>query len=230
MPESADWFFTVELRKAGEELRDKGIDLGMQRRAIESDEEVQLQRIADDEAEFEREKRVAIDKDIMNFEREIAEERRSFMDEAEGKIESMQRNRDGQASQFAKAEALAPAAQQQELKATHAEELQRLDREIAEEKRSAKAGLEDKLAGRKAVMTAKQEKRQIAILEKKKLSKAARVKVQQETVRKIKSAESEWQNRANGWLFKAKARIQTKKKEDAEKEKRNQAKKDRRKK
>ena len=64
----------------------------------------------------------------------------------------------------------------------------------------------------------------------KKLSKAARVKVQQETVRKIKSAESEWQNRANGWLFKAKARIQTKKKEDAEKEKRDQAKKDRRKK
>ena len=202
----------------------------MQRRAIEAEELVQLNCINDDETEFEREKRNAMEKDVLEFEREVAEERRAFMAEAEAKIEGMQQNRESQATQFAKAEALAPAAQQAELKKEHAEELQRLDRGIADEKARAKADLEATLAERKGAMASKQEKRQVAIIEKKRMAKNARVKVQQDTVKKIKAAESEWQNRANGWLFKAKGRIAAKMKEDAEKAKRDQAKKDRRKK
>ena len=202
----------------------------MQRRAIEAEELVQLNCINDDETEFEREKRNAMEKDVLEFEREVAEERRAFMAEAEAKIEGMQQNRESQATQFAKAEALAPAAQQAELKKEHAEELQRLDRGIADEKARAKADLGATLAERKGAMASKQEKRQVAIIEKKRMAKNARVKVQQDTVKKIKAAESEWQNRANGWLFKAKGRIAAKMKEDAEKAKRDQAKKDRRKK
>merc|ERR1711988_1066841 len=110
--------------------------------------------------------------------------------------------------------AMSPASAQAKLEREHTAQLGEIDASIRAAREKAVAEVEAKLAVQQRDALAMQDKRQVAIIERRKIAKRQISDIQVDTVKKIKTNEMQWSNDANGWLSKAKARIETRRAED----------------
>jgi len=217
MPESEDWYYSADLRTSGERLLAQGEQLAADRRSLESDEQVRVEQISSEMSQFEAEKRRQMEEGVHELERVLADQRRALMEDVDGRLQELQRDRDAKSAAFEKERAVSPASAQAQLEREHTAKLGEMDASIRAEREKAMADVEAKLAAKQQDAVATQDKRQVAIIERRKISKRQISEIQVDTVKKIKTNEMQWSNDANGWLSKAKTRIETRKSEDAAK-------------
>jgi len=219
MPEEDDWYFGANLRIEGANLREEGMQLMLDRKSLEADEAVKIRKIEVDYNDFEKLKQGVVDKDRHDFEQKMAEASDRVQIEVELRTRELnrlkeERKRDNEeAEQKAREEEGAVSSEMME---KHRNSIIEIEELIDNEQTRAESE-HAKIEAKERAIFDKKEGLMIQSITDRRIMAAGNVqRIKKETMSKIKTDESNWQQRAARWLGQARRKVDLKELEDAE--------------
>ncbi|GMH75260.1 hypothetical protein TL16_g06700 [Triparma laevis f. inornata] len=219
MPEEDDWFFGAALRIEGMNLQEDGSQLMLDRRSLEADEAVKIRKIQVDYSDFEKEKQKIIDSERNAFEQKMAEASDRVQIEVELRTRELNRLKEERKKENEIVEQTAreeEGAVSSEMMEAHRNSIIELEEAIANEQTRAEMAHSKVEQAERAVYDRKEQLAVQSITDRRIMAADNVQRIQRETMSKIKSEESSWQQRAARWLGVARRKVELKEIEDAE--------------
>jgi hypothetical protein len=219
MPEEDDWYFGAGLRLEGSHLLARGRALDDDRRTLEAEAAVKINRINSDLEQYSTDRDAELHRERDAFELKLAQQADRTALDIEIRHAELQRLRESKAVEFAQIEKKAKmelGAAPTEMTQSHRNQLIDIETQMVTERERA----EGQMAfdqGEARVMFDRAEKIKLNELTNRKIfagNNTARIR---ETVaKKAHAAELEWQQISSKWLTIGQKKVEVKKKEDAE--------------
>lgn len=219
MPEEDDWYFGSGLRMEGQHLLQRGVALDDDRRTLEAEAAVKINRIQIDLENYMKARDEELHRERNAFELKLAQQVDRTELDMEIRHAELQRLRESKAVEFAQIEKQAKmelGAAPTEMTQSHRNQLNAIDQQMVDEKETALAKMNfDQSEAR--VMFDRAEKIKINDLTNRKIFAGTNTaRIRDEVAGKVKTAEAEWQGLSSKWLAVATKKVQVKKKEDSD--------------
>merc|ERR1711871_279184 len=219
MPEEDDWYFGSGLRMEGQHLSQRGIALDGDRRTLEAEASVKINRVQIDLENYIKARDEELHRERDAFELKLAQQADRTALDIEIRHAELQRLRESKAVEFAQVEKQAKmelGAAPTEMTQSHRNQLLAIEELMVTEREKA----EGQMAfdqGEARVMFDRAEKIKLNDLTNRKIFSGTNIARIRETVaKKVHSSELEWQQMSGKWLTIAQKKVEIKKKEDAE--------------
>lgn len=219
MPEEDDWYYGAGLRLEGSSLLARGQALDEDRRTLEAEASVKINKINLDLEVYVQDRESELHRERDAFELQLAQKADRIALDIEIRHAELQRLREAKAIEFAaeeKKQKMELGAASTELTQSHRNQLLDIENLMVTERERAE-GQRDFDQAEARVMFDRAEKIKLNDLTNRKIfagTNSARIR---ETVaKKVHASELEWQQMSGKWLTIAQKKVEIKKKEDAE--------------
>lgn len=219
MPEEDDWYYGAGLRLEGSHLLARGRALDEDRRTLEAEASVKINKISSDLEQYTQDREEELHRERDAFELKLAQQADRTALDIEIRHAELQRLRESKAVEFAQVEKQAKmelGAAPTEMTQSHRNQLLAIEELMVTEREKA----EGQMAfdqGEARVMFDRAEKIKLNDLTNRKIFSGTNIARIRETVaKKVHSSELEWQQMSGKWLTIAQKKVEIKKKEDAE--------------
>jgi len=219
MPEEDDWYFGAGLRMEGSHLLQRGTALDDDRRTLEAEASVKINKITIDLDAYTAAREQELNRERDAFELKLAQQEDRTELDIEIRHAELQRLRETKAIEFAQVEKQAKmelGAAPTEMTQNHRNQLKDIDELMVSERDRATNQLKFD-QGEARQMFDRAEKIKINDLTNRKIFAGTNIaRIRDEVANKVKIAETEWQTISTKWLTVAQKKVQIKKKEDEE--------------
>jgi hypothetical protein len=216
MPEKEDWFYTSELRVAGEGLQKEGEQIQDMRQGLETEAVVRLQKLDADALAFAKAKRATLAQAEVNAEAKVQKEEEKTSAKIKMRETELQHQLEQQEKEMVKAKAVASKKEGARIEEQFKRQKKALEDGIAREKTKLQNKMKKIREADAAEIESKRRAADQSILRRNKETENKKVAIQREIDQKVESREGEWRKRSLVWLNKARRKFEMKAKADAE--------------
>jgi hypothetical protein len=219
MPEEDDWYYGAGLRLEGSHLLARGRALDDDRRTLEAEGAVKINKIESDLQQYVEDREDELHRERNAFELKLAQQADRTALDIEIRHAELQRLRESKAVEFAQIEKQAKmelGAAPTEMTQSHRTQLLDIEQLMVTERERAEGQMNFD-QGEARVMFDRAEKIKLNDLTNRKIFAGTNTARIRETVaKKVHASELEWQKMSGKWLTIAQKKVEVKKKEDAE--------------
>ena len=198
-----DWFYSLESRQRGEELRDQGQALLDARVGTEATEQTRIDKVRRDYDIYAREKIRLLEEEDAALEKRLDAERKDRETELNKTLAQMRdamKSREEEIRKELGAGTPRAPGDFSDLPDAEQQELEDMKRKISERKEEGLATIEAHLQQQRDALARKQEKRRAALLEKKKEMESQIQEIQRDVSQQLRNTERDWLAAARRWL------------------------------